>query len=120
MLTSHDKPAYIQRHSESERESNDSHFMYGQHVHANESIMPATNFDSGLDMILAAAGVEDFSTTFTPQPSQSLIACESNRTKVAVACTNCKKAHVACNLERPCRRCVAMDKDCIDTLHKKR
>ncbi|KAJ1664758.1 hypothetical protein IW140_002966 [Coemansia sp. RSA 1813] len=41
---------------------------------------------------------------------------------VPSACTNCKKAHLACDLQRPCRRCVKSDKcdTCKDVQHKKR
>ncbi|KAJ1929958.1 hypothetical protein FBU59_006999, partial [Linderina macrospora] len=41
---------------------------------------------------------------------------------VPSACTNCKKAHLACDLQRPCRRCVNMGKcdTCKDVQHKKR
>ncbi|KAJ2745184.1 hypothetical protein GGI20_002366 [Coemansia sp. BCRC 34301] len=41
---------------------------------------------------------------------------------VPSACTNCKKAHLACDLQRPCRRCVGAGKcdTCKDVQHKKR
>ncbi|KAI8321651.1 hypothetical protein GQ54DRAFT_304599 [Martensiomyces pterosporus] len=41
---------------------------------------------------------------------------------VPSACTNCKKAHLACDLQRPCRRCVNVGKcdTCKDVQHKKR
>ncbi|KAJ2509869.1 hypothetical protein H4217_008132 [Coemansia sp. RSA 1939] len=41
---------------------------------------------------------------------------------VPSACTNCKKAHLACDLQRPCRRCVNSGKcsTCKDVQHKKR
>ncbi|KAJ2479249.1 hypothetical protein EV174_004069 [Coemansia sp. RSA 2320] len=41
---------------------------------------------------------------------------------VRSACTNCKKAHLACDLQRPCRRCVSSGKcdTCKDVQHKKR
>ncbi|KAJ2485341.1 hypothetical protein IWW37_005969 [Coemansia sp. RSA 2050] len=41
---------------------------------------------------------------------------------VPSACTNCKKAHLACDLQRPCRRCVGAGKcdTCQDVQHKKR
>ncbi|KAI8882166.1 hypothetical protein K501DRAFT_334188 [Backusella circina FSU 941] len=43
-------------------------------------------------------------------------------THVPTACLNCKKAHLACDLSRPCKRCVSLDKSstCIDIKHKKR
>lgn len=41
---------------------------------------------------------------------------------VPSACTNCKKAHLACDLSRPCHRCQATGKcdTCKDVQHKKR
>ncbi|KAJ1969132.1 hypothetical protein IWQ62_000819 [Dispira parvispora] len=44
------------------------------------------------------------------------------KTHVPSACANCKKAHLACDISRPCKRCVAMGKTatCVDVQHKKR
>ncbi|KAI8079893.1 ribose 5-phosphate isomerase A-domain-containing protein [Halteromyces radiatus] len=41
---------------------------------------------------------------------------------VKTACINCKKAHLACDLSRPCKRCVSSGKSesCRDIQHKKR
>ncbi|ORE21865.1 hypothetical protein BCV71DRAFT_172971 [Rhizopus microsporus] len=41
---------------------------------------------------------------------------------VHIACSNCKKAHLACDESRPCKRCIATDKadTCQNTEHKKR
>ncbi|KAG2194973.1 hypothetical protein INT47_002829 [Mucor saturninus] len=41
---------------------------------------------------------------------------------VPTACLNCKKAHLGCDLSRPCKRCSALGKcdTCIDIKHKKR
>ncbi|KAJ2136937.1 hypothetical protein IW136_003713 [Coemansia sp. RSA 678] len=41
---------------------------------------------------------------------------------VPSACTNCKKAHLACDLQRPCQRCVNSGRcdSCKDVQHKKR
>ncbi|KAF2267014.1 hypothetical protein CC78DRAFT_101904 [Lojkania enalia] len=48
----------------------------------------------------------------------------ARRTKahVASACVNCKKAHLSCDVQRPCGRCVASGKQdsCKDVQHKKR
>ncbi|CAO3613101.1 unnamed protein product [Mucor hiemalis] len=46
----------------------------------------------------------------------------SKTTHVPTACINCKKAHLACDLSRPCKRCTALDKcdTCVDIKHKKR
>jgi hypothetical protein len=40
---------------------------------------------------------------------------------VGKACQHCKIAHLACDVQRPCKRCVHLQKqDCIDVEHKKR
>ncbi|CAB4423432.1 unnamed protein product [Rhizophagus irregularis] len=46
----------------------------------------------------------------------------TNKTHVPSACINCKRAHLACDVSRPCKRCVALGKvdTCIDIKHKKR
>ncbi|KAL9080380.1 MAG: hypothetical protein Q9157_000836 [Trypethelium eluteriae] len=48
----------------------------------------------------------------------------TRRTKahVASACVNCKRAHLSCDIKRPCTRCVATGKQdsCVDVQHKKR
>ncbi|KAL7316584.1 hypothetical protein PS15m_005667 [Mucor circinelloides] len=45
-----------------------------------------------------------------------------NKVHVSAACVNCKKAHLACDVSRPCNRCVTTDKadTCRDIQHKKR
>jgi hypothetical protein len=46
----------------------------------------------------------------------------SSRTVVSIACVHCKKAHLACDDERPCRRCTRLGRGdtCIDHVPKKR
>ncbi|KAL2133904.1 hypothetical protein VTI74DRAFT_1469 [Chaetomium olivicolor] len=41
---------------------------------------------------------------------------------VASACVPCKKAHLRCDAERPCSRCISTNKEgsCVDVQHKKR
>ncbi|EME40882.1 hypothetical protein DOTSEDRAFT_74440 [Dothistroma septosporum NZE10] len=45
-----------------------------------------------------------------------------SKAHVASACVNCKKAHLSCDVNRPCARCVASGKQdtCYDVQHKKR
>ncbi|KAF9996377.1 hypothetical protein BGZ79_009875 [Entomortierella chlamydospora] len=47
---------------------------------------------------------------------------KSTKAHVPSACINCKKAHLACDLSRPCKRCISVGKDdtCRDVEHKKR
>nr|ODN91762.1 hypothetical protein L203_01013 [Cryptococcus depauperatus CBS 7841] len=44
------------------------------------------------------------------------------KANVSSACAPCKKAHLACDVARPCKRCVNMGKEdqCADVPHKKR
>ncbi|KAI5239983.1 hypothetical protein E4T42_08523 [Aureobasidium subglaciale] len=44
------------------------------------------------------------------------------KSHVANACNNCKRAHLSCDVERPCSRCTATGKSdtCRDVPHKKR
>ncbi|KAI9472450.1 MAG: hypothetical protein EXX96DRAFT_489018 [Benjaminiella poitrasii] len=46
----------------------------------------------------------------------------TNKIHVSAACINCKKAHLACDVSRPCQRCISTDKadTCRDIQHKKR
>ncbi|KAI9504492.1 hypothetical protein GGI25_005462 [Coemansia spiralis] len=59
------------------------------------------------------------STDTTPKPART---GRGAKPHVPSACTNCKKAHLACDLQRPCRRCVNSGKcdTCQDVQHKKR
>ncbi|KAK3721005.1 hypothetical protein LTR37_003295 [Vermiconidia calcicola] len=45
-----------------------------------------------------------------------------SKAHVASACINCKRAHLSCDVQRPCARCVASGKQdtCYDVQHKKR
>lgn len=47
---------------------------------------------------------------------------KSAKAHVSSACLNCKRAHLACDAERPCRRCTKLGKTatCVDVQHKKR
>lgn len=45
-----------------------------------------------------------------------------SKAHVASACVNCKRAHLSCDVNRPCARCIASGKQdtCFDVQHKKR
>ncbi|GIZ41160.1 hypothetical protein CKM354_000447500 [Cercospora kikuchii] len=45
-----------------------------------------------------------------------------SKAHVASACINCKRAHLSCDVNRPCTRCVSTGKQdtCFDVQHKKR
>ncbi|ORX60095.1 hypothetical protein BCR36DRAFT_241924, partial [Piromyces finnis] len=44
------------------------------------------------------------------------------KTHVTRACSNCKKAHLACDVSRPCKHCVTFGRadTCVDAIAKKR
>ncbi|KAF1816783.1 hypothetical protein P152DRAFT_469316 [Eremomyces bilateralis CBS 781.70] len=44
------------------------------------------------------------------------------KANVAAACVNCRRAHLSCDVNRPCGRCVTSGKQdtCVDVEHKKR
>ncbi|GAN04903.1 hypothetical protein MAM1_0076d04370 [Mucor ambiguus] len=44
------------------------------------------------------------------------------KSHVPSACVNCKTAHLACDVSRPCKRCISLKKEdtCQDMQHKKR
>eukprot|EP01125_Pyxidicula_operculata_P020601 TRINITY_DN7646_c0_g1_i1.p1 TRINITY_DN7646_c0_g1~~TRINITY_DN7646_c0_g1_i1.p1 ORF type:complete len:452 (+),score=85.69 TRINITY_DN7646_c0_g1_i1:48-1403(+) len=41
------------------------------------------------------------------------------RTQVKVACAHCRKCHLACDPQRPCKQCLKHGVECIDTPRKK-
>ncbi|KAF1939569.1 hypothetical protein EJ02DRAFT_352111 [Clathrospora elynae] len=57
-----------------------------------------------------------------PPPARSTKPARRTKAHVASACVNCKKAHLSCDVQRPCGRCVASGKQdtCKDVQHKKR
>ncbi|KAL0092341.1 Zn(2)-C6 fungal-specific transcription factor [Phycomyces blakesleeanus] len=67
-------------------------------------------------------------TPHTPHSHEDLSKSPTMPTKrgykshVPSACINCKKAHLACDVSRPCKRCVSLNKTdtCQDIKHKKR
>ncbi|KAF9974008.1 hypothetical protein BGZ73_002705 [Actinomortierella ambigua] len=62
------------------------------------------------------------STSTLPSTSAPPARSKPNKVHVPSACINCKKAHLACDISRPCKRCVSVGKDdtCRDVEHKKR
>ncbi|CAK9783289.1 hypothetical protein CC85DRAFT_87841 [Cutaneotrichosporon oleaginosum] len=55
-------------------------------------------------------------------PAQPVIRRVGNKANVSSACGPCKRAHLACDPARPCKRCVNIGKEdqCEDVPHKKR
>ncbi|KAH6067606.1 hypothetical protein HBI67_083080 [Parastagonospora nodorum] len=61
-------------------------------------------------------------TIIPPPPLRATKPARRTKAHVASACVNCKKAHLSCDVQRPCGRCVASGKQdtCKDVQHKKR
>ncbi|CAO2650428.1 Nn.00g017200.m01.CDS01 [Neocucurbitaria sp. VM-36] len=61
-------------------------------------------------------------TAIAAAPSRPIKPARRTKAHVASACVNCKKAHLSCDIQRPCGRCVASGKQdtCKDVQHKKR
>ncbi|KAI5362870.1 putative zn(2)-C6 fungal-type DNA-binding domain-containing protein [Septoria linicola] len=55
-------------------------------------------------------------------PSAGPKTARKSKAHVASACINCKRAHLSCDINRPCTRCVSSGKQdsCFDVQHKKR
>ncbi|KZM22744.1 uncharacterized protein EKO05_0001515 [Ascochyta rabiei] len=67
-------------------------------------------------------GQAQSATITAPPPARPSKPARRTKAHVASACVNCKKAHLSCDVQRPCGRCVASGKQdtCKDVLHKKR
>ncbi|KAJ3329622.1 hypothetical protein HDU91_003817, partial [Kappamyces sp. JEL0680] len=65
---------------------------------------------------------EDFSNTAVKAKKKKKVTDGKPRPKhVGKACVHCKKAHLACDHGRPCKRCIHLGKtDCVDVEHKRR
>ncbi|PWN31060.1 hypothetical protein BDZ90DRAFT_32715 [Jaminaea rosea] len=94
-----------------------SHSTAPQHPPAAPSMSystsPSTSAATPRGMPTAAA--------FSP-PETAAIERKPAKAHVSSACLNCKRAHLACDAERPCRRCTKLGKTatCVDVQHKKR
>jgi hypothetical protein len=49
-------------------------------------------------------------TMIAPPPARSTKPARRTKAHVASACVNCKKAHLSCDVQRPCGRCIASGK----------
>ena len=56
----------------------------------------------------ASPSIPDASST--AGPSTSMRGGRRSKTHVASACINCKRAHLSCDIQRPCARCVSSGK----------
>ena len=84
---------------------------------------PSANaFDWLRDFKPELAGSSDFSLMGLSAASAAALASKSKPKPVFKACVHCKRAHLACDNNRPCKRCVHLGKSatCVDVEHKKR
>merc|ERR1711881_295174 len=89
-------------------------------VASNQPLMPAgPTYQQGRADPGYQQGPTSLASSSAPRAQRT-----TRRTKahVAKACQNCKKAHLSCDEQRPCTRCVASGKQatCVDVEHKKR
>ncbi|KAI9498511.1 hypothetical protein BDB00DRAFT_935669 [Zychaea mexicana] len=71
---------------------------------------------------LAAAAREDSNGSNSNTTSTTIPKKRPSKSHVPAACVNCQKAHLACEVARPCKRCVQSGREdtCFDVQHKKR
>lgn len=79
---------------------------------------PLTNFDYTSNYSPAPTPIYSTSTNTTLLDAKP---AAKRQRHVCRACVHCKKAHLACDEQRPCRRCSHLGKnDCADVEHKRR
>jgi len=67
-------------------------------------------------------GLENKQVVHRPIVTAGPNAVKMKRGHVSKACTNCRKMHAGCDIQRPCSRCVfhRMESSCVDIPRKKR
>ncbi len=65
-------------------------------------------------LFLPESPVEFSETRPSEQGSDVANTSKKKRKKVAKSCVSCRASHLACDEERPCRRCVRRGEECID------
>ncbi|KAF1349124.1 hypothetical protein BDV97DRAFT_370326 [Delphinella strobiligena] len=88
-----------------------------------ESQAPLTRIEStsSATAVIDVQAIAGPSTATLP-PSAGRGGGRRSKTHVANACNNCKRAHLSCDVDRPCNRCVQTGKGdtCRNVPHKKR
>jgi hypothetical protein len=83
---------------------------------------PPASFATGLGSASFGSGASPYvSTQYAPAQiahhrTTSDAAARKAKTHVASACVNCKRAHLSCDVQRPCARCTASGKQ-VSFLH---
>lgn len=81
---------------------------------SNESQAPLIRTESAS----SASAILDVQQTAGPSASSaSSRGGRRSKTHVANACNNCKRAHLSCDVERPCNRCVQTGKAVCQKIH---
>ncbi|PTB80406.1 hypothetical protein M440DRAFT_1125210 [Trichoderma longibrachiatum ATCC 18648] len=93
-----------------------------QHHHGMPQGIPAAPYFNSASSNLEAYPVPDRPQAAEPQPLTSPKTQRKTKGHVASACVPCKKAHLRCDAQRPCSRCLGNGKEdaCVDVQHKKR
>ncbi|KAK5998562.1 hypothetical protein PT974_00943 [Cladobotryum mycophilum] len=84
---------------------------------AHQSYIPAASSNSADNYPILSRPTAIESQPYTSPKSQ-----RKTKGHVASACVPCKRAHLRCDAQRPCSRCLGNGKEdaCIDVQHKKR
>ncbi|KAG5953961.1 hypothetical protein E4U58_000251 [Claviceps cyperi] len=95
------------------------HEMKSSHTPQHFPVVPSANNSR------TGAELHHQSGASTPSDRQAVDSPKAQRkTKghVASACVPCKRAHLRCDAQRPCSRCISNGKEdaCVDVQHKKR
>ncbi|CAO3694495.1 unnamed protein product [Umbelopsis ramanniana] len=94
---------------------------------SDESSLSAAMSHSPQDTMYSTSQIQ-FESSYLDQGSDddgspvSIPSKRGSKNHVSSACINCKRAHLACDVSRPCKRCVTLGKQdsCHDIAHKKR
>ncbi|KAM0261700.1 hypothetical protein ACHAQJ_002152 [Trichoderma viride] len=93
-----------------------------QHHHGMPHGISPTAYPTSVSSSSDAYPVPDRSQATESQPYTSPKSQRKTKGHVASACVPCKKAHLRCDAQRPCSRCLGNGKEeaCVDVQHKKR
>ncbi|UKZ73909.1 hypothetical protein TrVFT333_001563 [Trichoderma virens FT-333] len=93
-----------------------------QHHHVMPQGVSSAPYLNSVSSNSDAYPVPDRSQAAESQPFTSPKSQRKTKGHVASACVPCKKAHLRCDAQRPCSRCLGNGKEeaCVDVQHKKR
>ncbi|KAL7922310.1 hypothetical protein ACQKWADRAFT_85958 [Trichoderma austrokoningii] len=93
-----------------------------QHHHGMPQAVSQTAYPTSTTSNSEGYPVPDRTQGTEPQPYTSPKSQRKAKGHVASACVPCKKAHLRCDAQRPCSRCLGSGKEdaCVDVQHKKR